>query len=237
MSLATSRELVDTFFHTNGLDPQQFAFDFEKVQEKSTLLCFKGPSNAGKICIANSLYFSYKTSADISQGINNNFWLKGALGKRVISHGEAQLNEENQEDVIKLMEGAEMTVHLKGLGDAYLPCTPTLSPAIHGPGVVFSRKNMLRHFITGHALLVAKWMMGWPNLLRGDLDPRVWLDILEGKKPTRIMPPKETTVILTLILVRSKNWPTLSILQNPNWQRTYLKPKLPRTLCFLTGHP
>ncbi len=97
------------FFRTNGLDSKEFALNLEKILDKKSgkinTILFKGPSNAGKSRVANSLKYSFRTYADLSQGISNNFWLESALGKRVIQHEEAQFSEENQEDVKKTHGG------------------------------------------------------------------------------------------------------------------------------------
>lgn len=139
-------------------------------------IIFKGPSNAGKTKICK---FGFPTHADLSQGINKNFWLESALSKRVIAHDEAQFSEEVQEDVKKLMEGIDMQVHRKGLCDAYLKRTPYMITCNTWPWCRFMQDEHIKAF-RNRAFIVrceqedylARFMEG------GDLDPRVWLDIL-----------------------------------------------------------
>ncbi len=197
MSIATSYEFLQTFFRTNGLDGQEFALKLEEILDKRSgkvnTIVFKGPSNGGKSRVANSLKYSFRTYADLSQGISNNFWLESALGKRIIQHEEAQFNEENQEDVKKLMEGAIMCVHRKGLTDAYLKRTPYVITANIWPWCRFLEDDHIRAFKNRSYIVrcetddqLAVYAEG------GDLDPRVWLHVLNGTvpEPDKPIPPE-----------------------------------------------
>lgn len=171
MSRATSREFVDRFCKTNGLDSRELAQQIEKIVDKKSgkinTIIFKGPSNAGKTRLCNSIKFSFKTYADISQGINNNFWLESALGKRIIFHEEAQFNEENQEDVKKLMEGLDMPVHRKGCPMRIHNAHPISFPVTHGRGVGSSKRSMSGRFATVRLLCDVSQTDIWQNLHRG----------------------------------------------------------------------
>lgn len=168
------------------MDGHDFALELEKVLNKKSgkvnTIIFKGPSNTGKTKIANSIKFGFPTHADLSQGINNNFWLESALGKRVIAQDEAQFSEEVQEDVKKLMEGIDMQVHRKGLPDAYLKHTPYMITCNTWPWCRFMQEEHVRAFRNRAYIIqceaddyLAKFADG------GDLDPRVWLDILNNQ--------------------------------------------------------
>lgn len=88
----------------------------------------------------------------------------------------AQFNEENQEDVIRLVEGVDVTVHRKGLPDAYLRHTPYIITANTWPWCRFLDKD---HVWTSG---IGALSIGLPEFAEGvDLHPRVWLDILDGK--------------------------------------------------------
>ena len=97
MSVERSVEFIKTFCKHNDFPLKQSVDDIrmvlDKLVGKVNTIVFKGPSSAGKSKIANSIKFSFRSFADISQGIQNNFWLESAVGKRIILHEEPQFNE------------------------------------------------------------------------------------------------------------------------------------------------
>ena len=180
-TLTAIKENIFGLLLTRGIKNKVKILD--KKSGKINTIILKGPSNAGKTRIANSLKYAFKTYADISQDIANNFWLEGALGKIIIAHEEARFNEENQEDVKRLMERADMTVHRKGLTDAYLKHNPYFITCNTWPWCRFLEEAHIRAF-KNRSYIIRCETDSKPEVFAdgGDLDPRVWLDILQGKE-------------------------------------------------------
>ena len=183
MTTERSLDFIERFCQWNHIQPEEFAMEIKNVVDRTSgkinTLLFKGPSNAGKSKIANSIKFAFRTYADIQQGITNNFWLEAALGKRIILHEEAQFSEENQEKLKLLMEGAATMVARKGRPDAYLDRTPYMITCNTWPWCRFLQNEHRQAFINRcliYKVKTAPWMAEFSE--EGDLDPRAWLCII-----------------------------------------------------------
>lgn len=183
MTLARSVECSERFFEENGYDVYEEIDLIEAILDKKTTkqnaIIFKGPTNTGKTLICNSIKHGFRSYADISQGIVNNFWLQPARNKRIIFHDECQWNEENQERIKKLTEGKPCSISLKGLPDEILPRTPYLAACNTWPWIRITQRAHVDAFKTRckvYEIKYGNWLIEYSD--EGDIDPAAWLQIM-----------------------------------------------------------
>lgn len=192
MSVARSVECIERFFEENGYDVYEEIDVLEAILDKKTTkqnaIIFKGPTNTGKTLICNSIKHGFRSYADISQGIVNNFWLQPARNKRIIFHDECQWNEENQERIKKLTEGKPCSISLKGLPDEILPRTPYIAACNTWPWVRITQRAHVDAFKTRckvYEIKYGSWLAEYSE--EGDIDPSAWLQIMLKRDDDKLL--------------------------------------------------
>ena len=192
MSLARSVECIERFFEENGYDVYEEVDEIESILNKKTTkrnaIIFKGPTNTGKTLICNSIKHGFRSYADISQGIVNNFWLQPARNKRIIFHDECQWNEENQERIKKLTEGKPCSISLKGLPDEILPRTPYIAACNTWPWIRITQRAHVDTFKSRCKVYEVKygnWLAEYSE--EGDIDPSAWLEIMLKRDDDKLL--------------------------------------------------
>lgn len=131
MPAVKSANLMEKWCHFQGIDPGQFARDFEAVLDrtprKQNCICLTGEPNSGKTFIAKSMEKACIFYAEIVQGTAGYaFMWQDCINKRVIVINEPCFDYTIIETLKAVLEGTGTYVHKKNSSDEYLRPTPVL---------------------------------------------------------------------------------------------------------------
>lgn len=153
-------EWLEKILYYNGIDQLQFYADvfdiMDKVRPKINTLFLKGPANAGKTLIAESIARASIFYCNIQQfQKGKNFLFMDAVGKRCCMINEPRITDEHAEVLKNVLEGAAVHVDVKFQSGQMLQRTPVVIATNHDLSMYLQhtkhineeayRSRMIRH--------------------------------------------------------------------------------------------
>ena len=143
------------------------------------------------------------------QGVANNFMFADAIGAQAILWEEARFNSQQQEAYKLLMEGADMSIAVKGTKNDILCRTPVGITCNQLPWVTMTHvedENAFKNRSYIFNMASAPWLKVYEK--KGDIDPRAWLCLDTDHWETVLTSSQLQTRESILRLMYADNLPT-----------------------------